>query len=204
MSKQELIEKIKTLPHSKLSAFIKLNNDKIDFSDDDIVNEIIKKAKQTLIFSPEILDELLNNNVSSKILVEIIYIANNNDSIVIRAIYHPNANEEVLKAAESYAKRHISFPLKEIKYIEDELDTLEQIRKFKETNEKNNLNNTSDKRKNLSITIEIEDDATERLRVNVEDGCSTMLWGRSGVGKTARVRQIDPTYTEIMECYQKK
>ena len=47
------------------------------------------------------------------------------------------------------------------------------------------------------ITVENEDSVTERLRMNVEDGMSTMLWGKSGIGKTQRVAKIDPTYTEI-------
>lgn len=33
--------------------------------------------------------------------------------------------------------------------------------------------------------------------MNVEDGMSTMLGGKSGIGKTMRVAKIDPTYTEI-------
>ena len=49
----------------------------------------------------------------------------------------------------------------------------------------------------ILFTVENEDSVTERLRMNVEDGMSTMLWGKSGIGKTQRVAKIDPTYTEI-------
>lgn len=46
--------------------------------------------------------------------------------------------------------------------------------------------------------IEEENDVTEMLRVNIEDGMSTMLWGPSGVGKTSRVFEIDPTATLLI------
>ena len=46
--------------------------------------------------------------------------------------------------------------------------------------------------------IEEEEDVTEMLRRNVEDGMSTMLWGASGVGKSSRVFEIDPTATLLI------
>lgn len=49
-----------------------------------------------------------------------------------------------------------------------------------------------------TFVIEEEEDVTEMLRVNVEDGLSTMLWGKSGVGKSSRVFQIDPTATLLV------
>lgn len=50
----------------------------------------------------------------------------------------------------------------------------------------------------LSFTIEEEENVTEMLRLNVEDGLSTMLWGPSGVGKTSRVFEVDPTATMLI------
>ena len=48
------------------------------------------------------------------------------------------------------------------------------------------------------FTIEEENDVTEILRANIEDGLSTMLWGPSGVGKSSRVFEIDPTTTLLI------
>ncbi len=45
--------------------------------------------------------------------------------------------------------------------------------------------------------VEEEENPTEMLRINVEEGIATMLWGPSGVGKTARVMEIDPTATML-------
>ena len=48
------------------------------------------------------------------------------------------------------------------------------------------------------FTIEEEESVTEMLRANIEDGLSTMLWGPSGVGKSSRVFEIDPTATMLI------
>ena len=48
------------------------------------------------------------------------------------------------------------------------------------------------------FVIEEEHDASEMLRMNIEDGLSTMLWGPSGVGKSSRVFEIDPTATMLI------
>jgi len=46
----------------------------------------------------------------------------------------------------------------------------------------------------------IEEDGTikEILTRNIEEGTPTMLWGKSGVGKTRRIEEIDPEYTSII------
>ena len=49
-----------------------------------------------------------------------------------------------------------------------------------------------------NFKVEEEQDVTEMLRRNVEDGMSTMLWGPSGVGKSSRVFEIDPTATMLI------
>ena len=46
--------------------------------------------------------------------------------------------------------------------------------------------------------IEKEENVTEILRKNIEDGLSTMLWGPSGVGKSSRVLEIDPKATMLI------
>ena len=56
------------------------------------------------------------------------------------------------------------------------------------------------KRKIISqiYQIEEEENVTEILKMNVEDRMSTMLWGPSGVGKSSRVFEIDPTATMLI------
>ncbi len=68
--------------------------------------------------------------------------------------------------------------------------------------QQNGENNTTDQDvvvepETITYNVETEDSVTDRLRRNVEDGMSTMLWGLSGIGKTSRVREIDPTFTMI-------
>ena len=48
------------------------------------------------------------------------------------------------------------------------------------------------------FTVEEEETVTDMLRANIEDGLSTMLWGPSGVGKSSRVFEIDPTATMLI------
>ena len=68
--------------------------------------------------------------------------------------------------------------------------------------ERDEINTIADniKRKVLRdvFVIEEEDNVTEILRTNIEDGLSTMLWGPSGVGKSSRVFEIDPTTTMLI------
>ena len=70
------------------------------------------------------------------------------------------------------------------------------------TREKNKIINLAQevKKRELSkkFIIETEEDVTEMLQKNVDAHIPTMLWGKSGVGKSSRVFEIDPTATMLI------
>lgn len=132
----------------------------------------------------QIIKEIVKKTKSPETLIKIITI--NIEPDIIKLIIDSNyINEEVIKAIQEHPQFLIS----------DELKSL-----VKEAEKKLNNKNKSiikPKEDENQEEIEEEEDYTEQLRLNVSECASTMLWGLSGVGKTSRVKRIDPHYTEI-------
>ncbi|MDR0850562.1 MAG: ATP-binding protein [Christensenellaceae bacterium] len=57
---------------------------------------------------------------------------------------------------------------------------------------------TRDSKRKGAFEITRSASIKERMLENFEDGCSMMLHGLSGVGKSRRVYELDPTYTSIV------
>lgn len=123
-----------------------------------------------------VLEELIDKDIPESILCEIAK-TETNINILEKIANHKNASMNVVAV---------------LRVIADKFDEKTQKR----------LLELADKTKRKVIesiyTIEEEADVTEMLRTNVEDGLSTMLWGPSGVGKSSRVIQVDPTATMLI------
>lgn len=124
----------------------------------------------------DLLKKILDKDVPEIILVEIVRKTVSID-VVKMVIANKNANLNVVAALLVAADRFTEAEKKEILGMASKLksDIISKIYK-----------------------IEEEENVTEILRRNIEDGMSTMLWGPSGVGKSSRVFEIDPTATLLI------
>ena len=187
-----------------------------------VLKEAIKMSKYFYTNDAnQILSEVVDSDkVTSSVLVDVINAQNATSSIIIKAVDSLKADASVLDAASRRANVFFSNDLQAIlmaiearkitlaKQVNkvpppppkksNDMDDLYSIDRMFSTNGQSFNNSTNDQIIVANdFTVEEEENATERLRRNVEDGMSTMLWGLSGIGKTARVRQIDPTFTMI-------
>ena len=161
----------------------------------------------------EILREVVaSDKVTPSELVSVINASYLEKATVIKAINSPMADASVLDAASRSAKRFYTNVASEIL---NEIDARRITLAMQENKTQpiypadkydifrilggNSSSETSSNYSNVikDFFVEEEKNVTERLRMNVKDGMSTMLWGLSGIGKTARVRQVDPTFTMI-------
>ena len=146
-----------------------------------IDNELYKTIVNAIFFKDDpsdeaIIDELLTRDISDDVLSTIIKGAKKVD-IIRKVAEHPNAS------------------LRNVQVI------LFDVEQWKEPYRKQ-LIEIAKKLKNTIIAktykVEKEENVTEMLRTNVEDGLTTMLWGPSGVGKSSRVFEVDPTATLLI------
>ena len=158
-------------------------------------DEIIDRALEF----PEIDDKLY------KVIIEGIYFrADPNDDEKIREILKRDISEDVLSVIIKETKsvdiirevsKHPNASLRNAQII------LSVVENYKEANRKA-LIEIVKQLKNAIIAktykVEKEENVTDMLRTNVEDGLSTMLWGPSGVGKSSRVFEVDPTATLLI------
>ena len=162
---------------------------------------VLKQALDKAMYTDSensIYKEIIKSNVvTSKILVAVIR-KNFNGEVIIEALKSPRVDESVLEAASANAKYTDAE-----KSINNVIDAVRSTLKKKVNVPIINMQQTqvrkqgNDMIKEDEIMVEKEDNVTERIRRNVEDGMSSMLWGLSGIGKTARVKEVDPTYTMI-------
>ncbi|MCI8445561.1 MAG: hypothetical protein HFG15_03890 [Bacilli bacterium] len=148
-------------------------------ADETVLEAAMKREyqKENLQCQTEVFDEIVNSDaVTPELLVNVIRNSLTSSSI-IHAINSPKADMRALDAALDQANEH-----------------------FMEMSENSLIRSAIEEKRNSingDLEIESEVSVTERIRRNVEDGMSTMIWGLSGIGKTARVREIDPTFTMI-------
>lgn len=119
--------------------------------------------------------ELLKKDIPEIVLLEIIKNTRSAD-VVKKALEHQNANIKTAEAVVIAATRFSS--------------ESEELIKMANSKKKSIISKI--------YTIEKEENVTEILRRNIEDGLPTMLWGPSGVGKSSRVFEIDPTATLLI------
>ncbi len=125
-----------------------------------------------------VLVELITRNLTEDDLVYIVNNETRGSNIFNMAIEHPNAGFKVVDALLAVSEKITN-----------------------ETERKKFINQVDDlKRKTAAkiYKIEQEENVTDILKMNVEDGLSTMLWGPSGVGKSSRVLEVDPTATMLI------
>lgn len=140
----------------------------------EVVEAISKNDNSTT--KKELIEKLLEKNIPEFVLVEIVK-KNFSYELLTKAMSHKNANLHVVDAVLTIVNN----------YQDEQKQTL--------------IDASIDLKKRIiaSIyTIEEEENATEILRQNIEDGLSTMVWGKSGVGKSSRVLEIDPTTTMLI------
>ena len=125
----------------------------------------------------KLLGLMLNRDLQEDDLIKIIQ-SRNTLANILGAISHDNASMKVVDEA-----------LKRSSSIDSSTDRDRVVSAANELR-KRIINNI--------YKIEKEEDVSEILRMNVEDRLSTMLWGPSGVGKTSRVFEIDPTATMLI------
>jgi len=124
-----------------------------------------------------ILYELLERDIPEIVLIEML-INSKDPSIALKVLKHKNAGIKTADAAILASANYDS------KFWERDI-----------------CNEAQKLRKNIiakTFRVEEEENVTEILRRNVEDGLTTMLWGPSGVGKSSRVFEIDPTATMLI------
>ncbi|MBR3210830.1 MAG: ATP-binding protein [Bacilli bacterium] len=124
-------------------------------------------------FLMELIDRDLDENNLDYLLANVC----GDYTVVKKVLHHPSAGLDICKRAHILSDRMEESKRNEIVELASKL-----------------------KHKIISETFEIEEeeDVTDILRLNVEDGMSTMLWGPSGVGKSSRVFEIDPTATLLI------
>ena len=185
MSEQEIINRInRANTASDIKSLIKLLNS------ENVYNAAISRvASGSILSGSEVLDTIAKISKSPNTLINVINCTNYGDTIIL-AVENMNANEDVCNAAISRVKSGSIYSGSD---IEKKLE--EALADFKRN--KPLVNQKQDKIKDDKFIVEQEDDVTEMLRTNVSECASTMLWGLSGIGKTSRVKQIDPNYTEI-------
>ena len=125
----------------------------------------------------ELTEKILKKDLSESVLVDIIN-KSQTASIAIMASKHKNAGLNVVSSMLGLADKVI--------HEEKKKELLEEAKSLRYKIIADNYN------------IEEEENVTEMLRRNIEDGMSTMLWGPSGVGKSSRVFEIDPTATLLI------
>ena len=140
-----------------------------------------------------------------KTIVEAIYFKKDpTDDIMIRNILKRDLDEEVLceivKRTDTFniiveVSEHKNAGLNVVREILTAVDRFKDAERSTLIRQAKNLKNSI-----LSkiYNVEKEENVTEMLRRNVEDGITTMLWGPSGVGKSSRVFEIDPTATMLI------
>ena len=159
-----------------------LEYDKID--DERIYKKILEKIYSSRDLRDEresVLDSLLSRNVSNGILRDIVERETKADlskqAVFNKVLSHPNVELIVVEKIANFAER------------------------FNDTIKEMLLNRCAETKRKIMAKIydkEEEGDITEILRVNVEEGMSTMLWGPSGVGKSSRVFEVDETATLLI------
>ena len=161
-----------------------------------VISSIYSSSAQAGIYNAI----LKSNAITSNLLCKIIERTEDED-VVKNAVSSSKADETVLKKAEYVAS---SFSNKKaiLSAIENRRESINNILhvqppQISDTQIQSDAQIKSELEVKLSFMVESEDNVTERIRRNVEDGMSTMLWGLSGIGKTARVREIDPNFTMI-------
>lgn len=125
----------------------------------------------------ELIGEMLKRNLQEEDLVAIVQKAALLKN-VLGAIIHDNATMKIVDEA---FKRASSV---------DDITNRDKITSAAYELKNKIINNI--------YNVEKEEDVSDILRLNVEDRLSTMLWGPSGVGKTSRVFEIDPTATMLI------
>jgi len=148
-------------------------------ADDELYCEL---AKKIILYLPnEDFNKLLEKDISEKVLI--CFIDKNIDKAYIdKVVEHPNAGFKVANKLSNLADELT--PTSGTNDLAKYYQHLSNELRFKVISRE--------------YAIEEEKNVTEQLRQNVEDGLSTMLWGPSGVGKSARVFQIDPTATTLI------
>ena len=194
-------QELKTIVKNSSTTSLVIEVVKHPNADDSVFEAAINHVKTTGGFTrsneTQVLSAIVENTDSVSTLIKVIKSATD-VNVIIESVKHPNANNSVFDVAINHVKTTGGFTRS------NETQVLSAVEERKKANEK--LKIFKEKKveapemftdSGIKITIEHEDSDIERLRLNVEDGASTMLWGLSGVGKTSRVAQIDPTYTEI-------
>ena len=181
--------------------------------------EVIKIAAQESTPGSEGKKELYSTAINSKVcdssILCLIISLTGITNIIIQAVNSPVADDKVYDLAEETAKKfrtanpsNSDAIMKAVKEARNKNKLKPPIIPLK-NGDSNNVKHKNNNKKvykdgdvdmsieEVTYTTEMEDNVTERIRRNVEDGMSTMLWGLSGIGKTSRVEQIDPTFTMI-------
>ena len=139
-----------------------------------------------------------------KAVVETMYSKKKKDDDVYAMLFSKDLSDEVLAAVcrneENYGKvvqalQHKDAGLKTVAAANTVAD------KYAEASREEILEAAKETKHRIISSIyhiEEEKNITDVLRRNVERGHSTMLWGPSGVGKSARVFEVDPTATMLI------
>ena len=139
---------------------------------------IIKGVYKNKIMDNALFDKLLSKDLTEKMLIYMISNESSHENI-LKLLEHPNIGTKSIRAL----------------YVAAD--------KFREEQQKLLIDKAHMRKREIAskmFNIETEENYTELLRRNVNDSnnISTMLWGPSGVGKSSRVFEVDPTATMLI------
>ena len=175
-TKEDIVALLNGLPESSLNKELLLYFADCDKESPELYKAIIDKAYATKNMSDELFDKIIKLDLKESTLVDI-------------------CKKDHLVSHISKAMEHKNASLKMVAVINTLSDQFKDETREKLTRKAQQL-----KRRIIESVYHVEEEknVTDILRRNVDRGLSTMLWGPSGVGKSARVFEVDPTATMLI------